>query len=56
MKKKGLSGFLKRKTTIKGHCLSMETSCARMGPRVARRSTGGFHAAHTAHIEADKAV
>ena len=52
----GLSGFLKRKTTIKGRCLSMETSCARMGPRVARRSTGGFHAAHTAHIEADKAV
>jgi len=52
----GLSEFLKRKTTINGHCLSMEASCARMGPQVARRSTGGFHAVHTAHIEVNKAV
>jgi len=34
----------------------MEASCARMGTQVARRSTGGFHAAHTDHIEANKAV
>jgi len=54
--KMGLSEFLKRKMTIKSHCLSMEASCARMAPRVARRSTGGFHAAHTAYIEVNKAV
>ena len=52
----GLSEFLKRKTIIIGHCLSMEVSCARMGPQVARRSTGDFHAAHTAHIEVNMAV
>ena len=44
---RGLSEFLKRKTTIKGHCLSMEGSCARMGPHKVRRSAGGFHAGRT---------